>query len=361
MGSAMVDGERIVGLSDAQRAEGGGGDTMSVMTKGKRSPGRVSGSQSKTAKNASRAPLRGTSAFEKALEEMRHQPPGAYPNVSGKWLLKAVAGTLAAIVFAAWLVYCWVFWQGSWQLLYHPTEAVKRTPANVGLVYEPVRFGPDASGTSRLTGWWVPAEGARWTALYLHGADGNLGNTVDALAALHRAGVTVFAVDYRGYGQSAKARPTEAGWMQDAGAALDYLTATRHLSPAAIVVYGQGLGANLAAELAAKHASVAGVVLDRPAVEGAGVIFADARSRIVPARWLVADRWDLQAAAAGLRVASLWLEEQPAKGQATISPAPYEAVEKQKTLVWLIPPLLSDPHYASELLRWLGDLKTSGN
>ena len=85
---------------------------------------------------------------------------------------------------------------------------------------------------------------------------------------------------------------SKAGWVEDGGAALDYLTGTRHLSPAGIVVYGQGLGANLAAELAEWHyakiaAGLAGMVLDRPAADGASPIFADPRSRMVPARWLV--------------------------------------------------------------------------
>src|ERR1700753_3800290 len=72
------------------------------------------------------------SAFERAMDEMRHQPAGAYPDVPAGWLLKAVLGTLAAIVVLAWLLFCWVFWQGSWQLLYHPVAAVTRTPASAG-------------------------------------------------------------------------------------------------------------------------------------------------------------------------------------------------------------------------------------
>ena len=300
--------------------------------------------------------MRGASAFEKAFQEMRHQPPGAYPDVPLKWLLKAAAGTLAAIAVLAWLAYCWIFWQGSWQLLYHPAEAVRRTPASVGLAYEPVRFGPDATGTALRTGWWVPAESARWIVLYLHGADGNLGDTVDAVGALHRAGVAVFAIDYRGYGQSAKARPTEAGWLEDAGAAVDYLIGTRHLSPGGIVIYGQGLGADLAADLVAKHASLAGVVLERPSTEGAEAIFADARSRVVPARWLVQDRWDLTAAASSLRQPSLWLLEEPKPGVSATPPGAYSSVEVRKSLVWLNAPIAADPHYSEELGRWLGDL-----
>jgi hypothetical protein len=287
---------------------------------------------------------------------MRHQPAGAYPDVPVGWLVKALVWTLAGVLVLIWLALCLLFWQGSWQLLYHPVAAVTRTPATVGLGYEPVRFAPDQAGASQLAGWWVPAEGARFTALYLHGADGNLGGTVDALAALHRAGLSVLAIDYRGYGQSRAARPNEAGWLEDAGRAVDYLTQTRHVERGKLIVIGEGLGANLATELAGRHASLAGVVLDRPAAEGVGTIFADPRSRMVPARWLVKDRWDLTAAAGGLGVPSLWLMEQPEQGKPAVPSAAYEVVKVRKSLVWLHAPIVGDSHFEPELQRWMDDL-----
>ncbi len=114
----------------------------------------------------------------------------------------------------------------------------------------------------RLKGWWIPAatdaKFARLTVLYLHGQDGNMGDTVDALARLHAAGVNVLAFDYRGYGQSQFVRPSEAHWRQDAEWAIEYLTGTRHVAPGTIVLDGTGLGANLALEEAAAHPELAG-------------------------------------------------------------------------------------------------------
>ena len=315
------------------------------------------------------------------MDEMRHQPAGAYPDVPVAWLVKALVVTLAGILVLIWLALCLLFWQGSWQLLYHPAAAVTRTPATAGLAYEPVRFAPDPAGAPQLTGWWVPADGARFTVLYLHGADGNLGETVDALAALHAAGLSIFAMDYRGYGQSLKARPSEAGWVEDGGAALDYLTGTRHLSPGEIVVYGQGLGANLAAELAEWHyakiaAGLAGMVLDRPAADGASPIFADPRSRMVPARWLVKDRWDLMTTSMHLSTPSLWLLPQPTPGEEhpkdwvaaygsvgaerpgwnTRATDAYSRAPQPKSAAWLRSPSFTDPHYGEQLGRWMDDL-----
>ena len=142
------------------------------------------------------------------------------PQVSGRWLLGAVVLTIGAAIFCAWCVLCLLYWQGSWQLLYHPESVLRRTPSTAGLAFDAVGFAATDAGTPRLAGWWIPAAPdapfSRLTVLFLHGQDGNLGDTVDAFARLHAAGVNVLAFDYRGYGQSQFARPSEAHWRQDA-------------------------------------------------------------------------------------------------------------------------------------------------
>ena len=137
-----------------------------------------------------------------------------------------------------------------------PSAAIARTPASVGIAFSDVGFGANEAGIPRLQGWWIPAapdaRNSRYTAIYLHGANGNLGNSVDALARLHSAGLNVLAFDYRGYGKSQFVRPSEARWREDADSALQYLTGTRHIAPQTIVLVGSGLGANLALEVAAR-------------------------------------------------------------------------------------------------------------
>ena len=64
------------------------------------------------------------------------------------------------------------------------------------------------------------------------------------------AGLNVFAFDYRGYGQSHFAHPSETRWREDAESALSYLTGTRHIPANAIILVGKDLGANLALEVA---------------------------------------------------------------------------------------------------------------
>jgi hypothetical protein len=222
-----------------------------------------------------------------------------------------VGGTIAAAAVCGWCALCLLFWQGSWQLLYHPAAAVSRTPASAGLTYDPVEFDPSPEGASQLKGWWVPAApGAafgRYTVLLLHGQTGNIGDQVDALAQLHAVGVNAMAFDYRGYGQSQFARPSEEHWQQDAESALAYLTATRHVDAGAIIPDGEGLGANLALEVAAAHPELAGVILESPLESPMNAIFDDARAKMVPARLLVRDRYDTSAPARALRIRSLLL------------------------------------------------------
>jgi uncharacterized protein len=290
--------------------------------------------------------------------------PAVPPQVSGRWLLKALAGALLAASLCTWGALCLLFWQGYWQLLYHPMTNITRTPASARLAFDSIGFNPDPSGTPSLNGWWISAppgsNQSRYTVLFLHGEDGNLSASVDNLAQLHAAGVNVFAFDYRGYGQSQFVRPSEKHWLDDADAALRYLTATRHIDPRNLVVDGSGLGANLALELAAAHPDLAGVVAESPLENATSVIFDDARAHLVPAHWLARDRWDLAASAAAQRVPSLWFLPFPSQaqsGEPPQNPSFFEKVPAKKMFVWLPPGRATTVNFADEFTCWLDSLE----
>jgi len=308
-----------------------------------------------SAKSASRA------AALSAARAARGSSP-APPTVPGSWLAAAVGLAVVAAAACAWATLCLLFWQGSWQLLYHPTAAVTRTPASVGLPFGAVGFAATEAGDTQLKGWWIPAApGARYsriTALYLHGSDGNLVDTVDALARLHEAGVNVLAFDYRGYGQSKFARPSEARWREDAESALRYLTATRHIAANSIVVMGRDLGANLALQVAAAHPELAGVVLQAPREEPVNVYFRDPRARLVPAHLLVHDRYDMNAPAAKLRIPSLWFywTPKPGPGAENDEPEVFKMVTAPRMLAWLPTTGVVETYYQDALSRWLDGL-----
>jgi pimeloyl-ACP methyl ester carboxylesterase len=257
---------------------------------------------------------------------------------------------------------CLLFWQGSWQLLYHPTSAVTRTPASVGLPFSPVGFATTEAGQPQLKGWWIPAATnapyARFTVLYLHGQDGNLGDAVDDLAALHAIGLNVLAFDYRGYGQSQFAHPNEARWREDTDWALEYLTATRHIAANTIVLDGKNLGANLALEEGARHPDLAGIVLEDPVDAPTNAIFNDPRAHLVPAHLLVSDRFESAQAAAALRLPSLWFIQAPpmSSGRVPANPTALPSVTVPKMLVWLSPADDARKDFKNALSRWLDDL-----
>jgi pimeloyl-ACP methyl ester carboxylesterase len=322
--------------------------------------------QSKSATPARTPP---PTPLEQAFKDLRHpaRPP---QTVSARWLLSAAAISVVAAALCAWGVLCLLFWQGSWQLLYHPASTSTRNPDSAGLDFDPIVFAPNNSGVPQLTGWWIPAAPdalyAHYTVLYLHSQNGNLFNTVDDIAFLHSVGLNVFAFDYRGYGLSQPSHPSEAHWLEDAACALTYLTQTRHMPPNAILLDGKDLGANLALEVAAAHPDLAGVVLDQPLDSPMSSVFNDPRAALVPAHLLVRDRYDADAAASALRIPSLWLQIQPSRiatqpsANPSVAPQAYSRVTARKALVTLN---ARDPALAANrsaaLTRWLDDLSAT--
>ncbi len=265
---------------------------------------------------------------------------------------------LLAVLGAAlcgWAVLGFLFWQGSWQLLYHPSAAIARTPASAGLAFNDVAFATTEDGIPRLKGWWIPAQTPRFTVLYLHGGNGNIGDTVNALAQLHAEDVNILAFDYRGYGASAHAHPSEEHWRQDVEWTIQYLTGTRHIAAGSIVLAGQGLGANLALEVAAAHPELAGVILDQPLDAPAETIFRDPRAQLVPVHLLVKDRWDMTAPATDLRISSLWFYGDGAAVQRAAQ-ATTARVTSPKTVVWLPQGGDDSADRAHALSAWLDGL-----
>ena len=221
-------------------------------------------------------------------------PNGTPEVVDPRWLLKILSLVVAASAVCAYLSLCFLIYHGAWQLLLHPSPKVDRTPAALFIPFDSVRFDSAATGQPRLSAWWIPATSATSaTLLYLHDGHGSLADTVDQLALLHLAGLNILALDYRGFGASDPTHPNQSHMTEDANAALDYLTGTRHLAPAAIIPYGVGLGAVLAASLADTHPDLPALILDNPDPDAAARVLEDNRSRLMPMRLLIGDRFDL--------------------------------------------------------------------
>jgi uncharacterized protein len=94
--------------------------------------------------------------------------------------------------------------------------------------------------------------------LPLHGNGGNISHRFEIYQLLRRAGLGVFALDYRGYGRS-EGRPSEEGTYLDAEAAWNWLVA-QGMAGGQIVALGESLGGAVATELALRK-PVAGLIL----------------------------------------------------------------------------------------------------
>jgi uncharacterized protein len=249
------------------------------------------------------SPARRSSSVQHTAE-----PPA---QISGGWLLRALGISLLGAALCGYLSLCLLFYQGQWQVVFHPSRSITTTPANFGIRFDEVRFDATESGMLQLDGWWIPAEPAsryaNSTLLYFHDSKGSLSQAAGELKALHDLGINVFAFDYRGYGRSIETHPSEERVYQDADAAWNYLTDTRHLDSRSIVLFGDGLGATIAAETAVRHASASGLVLEDPAPAGLALIQADPRTKLLPVRLLFHDRFDLDAKLRGLKMPKLIL------------------------------------------------------
>jgi len=246
-----------------------------------------------------------------ARPQPRKAPGEPPPTVSVRWLLTALALALAAAALCGYAALGLLFWQGQWQLLFHPSRTVVATPAGAGVRYQDIRFDVTDTGQPQLDGWLIPADpGSKYvtdTVLYLHGGRGSLSNTVSALGVLHSLGINVFAFDYRGFGRSSGAHPTEGRASEDSIAAFTWLTDIRHIPPRRIIVDGQGVGVVFAARVAARFAP-AGAVMEDPSPSARQIFAGDARARILPLWLLQNERLDPAADLAGDHAPLLFID-----------------------------------------------------
>jgi uncharacterized protein len=192
------------------------------------------------------------------------------------------AGSVAVV--AAVLALIWTMQR---RLMYFPTRGVP-TPGEIGLTgVEPVSF--ETSDGLRLSGWFVAASGTspRVTVLVFNGNAGNRAHRWPFAAALHRHGLQVLLVDYRGYGGNA-GTPTKNGLAADSRAARAYLTGRADVDRSRIVYFGESLGTAVAVDLAVEHPPAA-LVLRSPFTSMADV--GRHHYPFLPVRLLLRDRF----------------------------------------------------------------------
>lgn len=109
----------------------------------------------------------------------------------------------------------------------------------------------DNGAPVKLHGLWAPA--ARPDApvlLYLHGARWDVRGSAPRMRRMQELGFAVLGIDYRGFGQSSKALPSEATAYEDARAAWDWLAQKYPQRPR--YIFGHSLGGAIAVQLASE-------------------------------------------------------------------------------------------------------------
>ncbi len=158
----------------------------------------------------------------------------------------------------------------------------------------------DEADPAFLIGWFkAPAPGAV-TVLYFHGNAGAVADRAYKARAFIDQGWGVMLVEYRGYGGNAGS-PTERGLYEDAGRALNWMT-ERGVAAGDILLYGESLGTGVATEialrLAKKGTPARGLVLEAPFTSMGRA--AEVHYPIIPARYMVKDKYDSLSKIAGV-------------------------------------------------------------
>jgi len=234
---------------------------------------------------------------KRSAQRKPSSPPQSVEVVDPRWLLKMLGLAIVAAVICGYLAMGFLVRQGAWQLVLHPT---RNANSGTGLVSEKVEFGPDAAGKPQLHGEWLAADAssprAAYAVLYLRGTDGQLDSADGSqIATLRQQGLNVLAFDYRGYGASAeRPHPEEQRMLEDATAAWNYLTGLRHIDPRHILVFGNGIGVSLGAQLLANSgpgAALIGYNADSSVVER---VRHDGRVRLYPLALVFHDSFSLE-------------------------------------------------------------------
>ena len=130
-----------------------------------------------------------------------------------------------------------------------PGRELVAAPDAVGLDFEDITL-QTSDGVS-VHGWFVPGDSPR-VLLYFHGNAGNISHRLYSIKDFHDLGLSVFIIDYRGYGKSG-GKPSERGLYRDGQAAWQYLTEDRGIAHENIILFGRSLGGSVAAWLAARE------------------------------------------------------------------------------------------------------------
>lgn len=192
-----------------------------------------------------------------------------------------IAALAVGVVYAGIVVFMYVY-QGK---LMYPGSGSTEPPQALGLAgVSEVRF--EAGNGQKLLAWWQPPQDGRPVVLYFHGNAGTLAGRADKFTHFGAGGYGLLMPAYRSYSGNG-GTPSQPQLMRDAEAAARWLAT--HAPDAPVILYGESLGGSVAMQLA-PGLKPAAIVLEGAFDSAADM--AQARYPILPAAWLIRDRWD---------------------------------------------------------------------
>ena len=203
------------------------------------------------------------------------------------WRLRGTAAVLAALMGSVGLEAR----QRQW--IFQPGEGLEEVSEQQGLDLQDrwIDYTSQETGDPvRLHAWWLgqPRHDAP-VLLYLHGARWNVEGSAPRIRRMQELGFSVLAIDYRGFGKSTPALPSERMACEDARAAWAWLA--RCHPGARRFIYGHSLGGAIAIDLASHVEDEQGVI-----VEGTFTSIADVASSMkwgwLPITPLITQRFD---------------------------------------------------------------------
>lgn len=146
-------------------------------------------------------------------------------------------------------------------MIFFPQKEFYGLPADYRLQSEDVFLRTTDNVT--LHGWYLKAPEEKAVILFFHGNAGNISNRLVKARGWIERGVSVFLVDYRGYGKSGGRIRHENDVYEDARTAFDWLRDKKEIPVNKIVLYGESLGTAPAVKLAAEY-PVKCLILESP-------------------------------------------------------------------------------------------------
>lgn len=209
---------------------------------------------------------------------------------------RKVAG-LAGIASVLWVGFTAAIAASQRKLVFNPTTK-RDVPSPRSSGHRTRLVTLRANDGTRLSGWLMkPATVGPHPAVLYFGGRSEEVSWVARDAGTLFPGMTVLAVNYRGYGDS-QGDPAENHMIEDGRMLYDWLAALSHVDPARVAVVGRSLGSGVAVQVAMKR-PVHAVVLITP--YDSLLAIAQRRFRAVPVSFVLRHRFESVKYAAELK------------------------------------------------------------